>query len=73
MKEMETFTKIVVKHSNNQKNFMTLALILKILQHTAAVALKWGVFRPSCSEVLGTLSANSRVEAAHEHVLVSSH
>lgn len=41
MKEMETFTKIVVKDSNNQKNFMTLVLILKILQHTAAVTLKW--------------------------------
>lgn len=70
---METFTKIVVKHSNNQKNFMTLVLTLKILQHTAAVTLKWGVFRPSCSEVLGILSANSRVEAANEHAFVSFH
>lgn len=73
MKEMDSFTKIEVKHSNNQKNFMTLVLILKILQHTAAETLKWGVFRPSCSEVLGMLSANSRVEAANEQVFVSLH
>lgn len=40
--------KYVVKESNNEKNFMTLVVILKILEHTVTVTLKMDVFRPSC-------------------------
>lgn len=40
LKKWKKFTKYVVKESNNQKNFMTLVLILKIL-HTTASTLKW--------------------------------
>lgn len=60
--------KYVVKESNNEKNFMTLVVILKILEHTVTVTLKVDVFRPSCWEVWGTLSATSRVEGTDEHV-----
>lgn len=61
--------KYVVAESNDQKNSMRLVLSLKILQHTTPVTLRWGVFRSSCSEVSGTLSADSRVEATNNMCL----
>lgn len=72
MKEMETFTKIVVKDSKSGK-FYDIGVDSKNTWTYCGSDPQMGVFRPSCSEVLGTLSANSRVEAANEHVLVRSH
>lgn len=72
MKEMETFTKIVVKDSKSGK-FYDIGVDSKNTSTYCSSDPQMGVFRPSCSEVLGILSANSRVEAANEHVFVSSH
>lgn len=68
---METVTKIV-KTVTIRKNY-DIGVDSKNTSTYCSSDPQMDVFRPSCSEVLGTLSANSKVEAANGHVFVSSH